>query len=291
MTADPQLPVVPLLDWFAVAARKLPWREPAAGAWGVLVSEFMLQQTPVVRVLPVYRTWMERWPSPADLAADSPGNAIRAWGRLGYPRRAVRLHAAATAITVGYGGSVPEDVGSLLALPGVGDYTARAVAAFAFVQRVPVVDTNVRRVLNRIVRGTDDAGPATAADRAELDALLPTDPPTAARLSAALMELGAVVCTSARPKCDDCPVRDHCRWLAVGSPVRTIARTTQAWHGTDRQVRGKIMAVVREAVGAVDLSSITPASEADRPQWDTCLASLLADGLLERTGDTVGLPR
>lgn len=291
MTADLGLPIAPLLQWFDVAARKLPWRGRPADAWGVLVSEFMLQQTPVVRVLPVYLAWMDRWPTPGDLAADSPGDAIRAWGRLGYPRRALRLHATATAITVEQAGRVPDDLASLLALPGVGDYTARAVAAFAFGQRVPVVDTNVRRVLNRMVRATDDAGPATAADRAELAGLLPTDPPTAARLCAALMELGAVVCSSARPRCEECPVREHCRWLAAGAPVRTVSRTTQAWHGTDRQVRGKIMAMVREASDAIDVSSITSSTHADHLQWDRCLVSLVADGLVERDGGAIRLPR
>lgn len=248
----------------------------------MLVSEFMLQQTPVSRVLPVYEAWLERWPSPAALAADAPGDAIRAWGRLGYPRRALRLHAAATQIVVQHDGVVPWEVDALLALPGVGDYTARAVAAFAHRQRVPVVDTNVRRVLNRIVRGNDDAGPATAADRALLEPMLPAESIAAAELSAALMELGATICTSVRPRCDECPVREHCRWLAIGRPTRTVHAAKQAWHGTDRQVRGRILALLRAAPGAVaadDVAAVWP----DDTQRERCLGSLLHDGLLART--------
>ena len=155
-----------VLDFYDRHARDLPWRRPDATPWAVLVSEVMLQQTPVGRVLPVYGRWLERWPRPADLAAEPPGAAIRAWDRLGYPRRALRLHAAAVAITTEYGGTVPSEVESLLRLPGIGEYTARAVAAFAFGTRVPVVDTNVRRVLARVVRGVDEPrASATAADQ------------------------------------------------------------------------------------------------------------------------------
>lgn len=284
-TDAPALPVGLLAQFYREQARDLPWRNADAGPWGVLVSEFMLQQTPVSRVLPVFRAWLERWPSPAALAADAPGDAIRVWGRLGYPRRALRLHAAATQIVVQHDGVVPWEVDALLALPGVGDYTARAVAAFAHRQRVPVVDTNVRRVLNRIVRGNDDAGPATAADRALLEPLLPAEGVAAAELSAALMELGAMVCTSVRPRCDECPVREHCRWLAVGRPTRTVHAAKQTWHGTDRQVRGRILALLRAAPGAVaadDVVALWP----DDAQRERCVSSLLHDGLLARTPES-----
>ena len=287
---SPLLPVVQLLQFFRTDARDLPWRRADAGAWGVLVSEFMLQQTPVTRVLPVYESWLQRWPSPAALAADAPGDAIRAWGRLGYPRRALRLHAAATQIVIRHAGAVPVTVEDLLALPGVGDYTARAVAAFAHRQRVPVVDTNVRRVLNRILRGNDDAGPATAEDRALLEPLLPVEPAAAAELSAALMELGATVCTSVRPRCDECPVREHCRWLADGRPTRTVHAVKQTWHGTDRQVRGKVLALLRATTGAVTADEVA-AVWPDAEQLQRCLRSLIADRLLARTPeDTFVLP-
>lgn len=285
-----ELPVAELLAFYAADSRDLPWREPTAGAWGVLVSEVMLQQTPVSRVLPVYREWLRRWPTPAALAEGSTGDAVRAWGRLGYPRRALRLHAAAVAITERHGVLVPDDLDELLALPGVGEYTARAVAAFAFGARVPVVDTNVRRVINRLVKGIDDGGPATAADRRLLEELLPDDPPTAAQLSVALMEFGALVCTSSAPGCQNCPVRDRCRWLAAGRPPATVTRRAQAWHGTDRQVRGRIMAVLREATGPVplvDLEQVWP----DEQQRRRCLDSLLADGLaVSEDPDSITLP-
>ncbi|HET8642609.1 MAG TPA: A/G-specific adenine glycosylase, partial [Pseudonocardiaceae bacterium] len=181
------------IRWYDENARDLPWRRPDAGAWGVLVSEVMLQQTPVARVLPAYREWLARWPTPAALAADTPAAAIRGWGRLGYPRRALRLHECASAIVARHGGSVPTDLADLLALPGVGAYTARAVAAFAHGQRHPVVDTNVRRLVARAVAGRPDAGAATTpADLAATEALLPGDPAVAARASAAFMELGAL---------------------------------------------------------------------------------------------------
>jgi A/G-specific adenine glycosylase len=285
-----ELPAGPLLDFFRRNGRELPWRDPAAGPWGVLVSEIMLQQTPVARVLDTYLSWMRRWPTPAELAADSPGAAVRAWGRLGYPRRALRLHAAAIAITARHGGRVPSDLPALLTLPGVGEYTARAVAAFAFGARVPVVDTNVRRVLNRLINGTDDAGPATAADRRLMESLLPAEPAVAARLSAATMELGALVCTAARPHCADCPLLASCRWAAAGRPAATVARRAQPWAGTDRQLRGRIMAALRESLDPVPVAALRELWP-DRTQWQRCLDSLLADGLLHTVdADRVSLP-
>src|SRR6476620_4629172 len=158
--ADPTLLRERVLTWYAEHARELPWREPSASPWAVMVSEFMLQQTPVARVLPVYEQWLTRWPSPAALAADAPGEAVRAWGRLGYPRRALRLHAAAGAMTEQHGGAVPSTEAELLTLPGVGTYTAAAVATFAFGERTTVVDTNVRRVLARVVEGRQHAAPS-----------------------------------------------------------------------------------------------------------------------------------
>jgi A/G-specific adenine glycosylase len=151
--------VDPLLHWYSRAARELPWRVPGLGAWPVLVSEIMLQQTPVARVLPVYEAWLRRWPQPGSLAADSPGEAVRMWGKLGYPRRALRLHECARQIVARFAGEVPAEVQALESLPGIGSYTARAVATFAFGQREPVVDTNVRRVVARAVDGQGSAGP------------------------------------------------------------------------------------------------------------------------------------
>jgi len=272
-----------LIDWFDAEARDLPWRsrpEP----WPVLVSELMLQQTPVSRVLPVFEAWMRRWPTPAALAAEPAGEAVRAWGRLGYPRRALRLHAAAVAVVERHGGEVPSARADLLALPGVGDYTASAVASFAFGDRQPVLDTNVRRVLARLVTGVAFPPPSvTAAERRLADSLMP--PEGAHRWAAATMELGAVVCTARSPRCDACPVSQHCRWRAAGYPEHAgPPRRGQAWAGTDRQVRVKLMAVLREADGPVPRSALESVWD-DAPQRERCLDSLVADGLVEPVTD------
>ena len=282
--ADPLDPDL-ILDFYDRNARDLPWRRTAATPWAVLVSEVMLQQTPVTRVLPVYERWLQRWPAPPDLAAEPAGEAIRAWGRLGYPRRALRLHGAAVAITADHGGQVPATVEELLRLPGIGEYTARAVAAFAFGARVPVVDTNVRRVLSRVVRGVDEPrASATAADRAEMATLLPPDPAIAARFSVAVMELGALVCTAVGPSCDRCPLLARCAWRRSGAVAGVGRRPVQAWHGTDRQARGRMMALLRGSAGPVDMPDLLGSTE-DAVQARRCLDSLLADGLVERALD------
>ncbi|WP_246060518.1 A/G-specific adenine glycosylase [Nocardioides dongxiaopingii] len=283
---------LPVLGWYAEHARDLPWRRPGTSAWSVMVSELMLQQTPVNRVLPVHEAWMERWPTPGDLAAASTGDAVRAWGRLGYPRRALRLHAAATAITERHDGVVPAEYADLLALPGVGDYTASAIASFAHGRRHVVLDTNVRRVLARAVGGTEF--PGTSITRAERDvatALLPDDEATAATWAVATMELGALVCTAANPRCGSCPLADRCAWLAAGRPAHDgPPRRAQAWAGTDRQCRGRLLAVLRDAEGPVHRSALE-ATWSDVPQRERCLASLVDDALVARTGpDTYALP-
>ncbi|MGH3714617.1 MAG: A/G-specific adenine glycosylase [Micromonosporaceae bacterium] len=278
--------MLPLLDWYAAAARDLPWRRAGASPWSVLVSEVMLQQTPVVRVLPAWEAWLARWPAPADLATDPPAEAIRMWGRLGYPRRAMRLHACATAITADHGGEVPRQLTALLALPGIGAYTARAVAAFAYRQRHPVVDTNVRRVIARAVAGEPDGGPATtAADLVAVERLLPPEPEVAARLSVAIMELGALVCTARDPQCADCPLAGSCRWRASGRRLPDgPTRRPQGYAGTDRQVRGLLLAVLREATGAVPGRTLRGVWQ-DPVQRNRALASLLHDGLAVRLPD------
>ncbi len=277
--------VAPVLAWYDAHARDLPWRRPEASAWSVVVSEFMLQQTPVSRVLPVHQRWLERWPAPADLAAEPAGEAVRAWGRLGYPRRALRLHASAAAITERHDGEVPDDIKALRDLPGIGDYTAAAVAAFAFGQRQAVLDTNVRRVLARAVGGEEF--PPRSVRRSERDlatGLLPDDPPTAATWSVAVMELGALVCTAERPRCDACPIADRCAWQAAGRPAYDgPPRPVQAWAGTDRQCRGRLLAVLRDAEGPVPQARLDRAWD-DPVQRARCLDSLLADGLAVRTG-------
>lgn len=235
-----------VVRWFDDAARDLPWRDPDCTPWGVMVSEFMLQQTPVVRVLPVWRAWLQRWPRPADLAADTAGEAVRAWGRLGYPRRALRLHAAAVEIVRRHGGQVPAAHDELLALPGVGAYTAAAIAVFAFGDRQTVVDTNIRRVHARVVSGRAlPSRSLTAAEVRLAEELMPADDALAVRWNKAVMELGALVCTARSPRCEQCPVREACAWVAAGRPEPEHAPRGQSWAGTDRQVRGAIMAVLR----------------------------------------------
>jgi A/G-specific adenine glycosylase len=272
----------PVLRWYADHQRDLPWRRPEASPWSVLVSELMLQQTPVARVLPVHEAWLERWPTAAALAADPPGEAVRAWGRLGYPRRALRLHAAAVVIVDQFDGEVPDSHADLLSLPGVGDYTAAAVASFAFGQRHVVLDTNVRRVLARAVGGVQFPGSSvTRAERETAASVLPDDEATAATWSVAVMELGALVCTAAGPRCGDCPVSDQCAWVAAGRPAYDgPPRRRQAWSGTDRQCRGRLLAAVRESSGPVHHSRLA-ATWPDAVQRSRCLASLVADGLLE----------
>lgn len=275
-----------LLTWFDANARDLPWRAPDRTPWGVLVSEVMLQQTPVVRVEPAWRAWMARWPTPAHLAAASTADVLRAWDRLGYPRRALRLQQCAQAITDLHAGQVPDDELALRALPGVGAYTAAAVRAFAFGRRSVVLDTNVRRVLARATAGRALPPPSqTVAEERAAAALVPDDGPAAARWSLALMELGALVCTARDPRCALCPLRDGCAWLAAGSPPDEHAarRRTQAWAGTDRQARGRVLAALRAAHGPVAVHDVV---WPDRDQLDRAVASLAADGLV----DPVRLP-
>lgn len=280
----------PVLDWYADHARDLPWRGPGATPWRVMVSEFMLQQTPVARVLPVFDTWLERWPTPAALAASPSGEAVRAWGRLGYPRRALRLHAAAVAIVERHHGSVPASYEELIALPGVGDYTASAIASFAFGARHAVLDTNVRRVLARAVGGAEfPAASVTRAERDRAESLVHDEDP--ATWAVAVMELGALVCTAASPACAACPISGACSWNLAGRPAYDgPPRRGQAWAGTDRQVRGRLMAVLREAEGTVSRARLD-AVWADDVQRDRALRSLLDDGLVVVTTEgRYGLP-
>jgi A/G-specific adenine glycosylase len=279
-------------DWFTAQARDLPWRRPGTTPWGVLVSEVMLQQTPVARVAPVWVDWVARWPTPSAFAAASRADVLRAWGKLGYPRRALRLHDAAAVIAQRHGDAVPDDVDALEALPGVGSYTARAVLAFGYGRRAPVVDTNVRRVVARAVHGRGDAGPArTKPDLADVDALLPPDDARAAVVSAGLMELGAVVCTARAPRCGGCPVVAVCAWQAAGRPAYDGPRKpVQGFAGTDRQVRGKLLDVLRAADAPVD-RAVLDAVWDDAGQRDRCLVGLLEDGLAEQLdGDRYTLP-
>jgi A/G-specific adenine glycosylase len=273
--------VEPVLGWFRSESRTLPWRSPDAGPWAVLVSEFMLQQTPVARVLPVYLEWLARWPTPAALAAEPAGAAVRAWGRLGYPRRALRLHGAAVEIVASHGGELPAGLAELRSLPGVGDYTAAAVASFAFRQRHAVLDTNVRRVIARAVSGLPAASPSvTVAERRLAESLLPADADRAASFGVAMMELGALVCQARTPACGRCPIEDLCAWTRAGRPAETgPSRRGQSYAGTDRQARGRLLAVLRGSAGPVSAAQLSRAWP-DGVQRERARAALVADGLV-----------
>lgn len=281
----------PLIAWYRDAARDLPWRRTGFGAWGTLVSEFMLQQTPVARVIPHLEAWLERWPTPADLAASPPADAVTQWANLGYPRRALWLHRAAVEIRDRHDGIVPRDVEALLALTGIGDYTARAVAVFAYGDRHPVVDTNTRRVLARAVEGVAQPGPPHRRDLERMDAELPDDLLEAAIVNAAAMELGAIVCTARSPKCDLCPLAVRCAWRAAGYPASEDRRRRQAkYEGSDRQARGAVLKALRDAAPSpVPLFAVL-ADWPDAAQRDRAIDSLVADGLAEAEDDLLRLP-
>lgn len=286
--------IAPVVNgWFERNRRELPWRREGFGAWGILVSEIMLQQTPVARVIPRLAQWLERWPTPGDLAASPVSEALRAWERLGYPRRALNLHAAAVAITTQHGGVVPSSLDDLLALPGIGDYTARAVAAFAYDKRHPVVDTNVRRVIARAVNGQAVAGPpSTRRDLEAMAELLPDDESEARVFNAGMMELGAIICTARSPRCEECPLAAVCAWRAAGYPdyAGPRAAVQKKFEGSDRQVRGLIMAELRASdipVSEEEIDRVWP----DVEQRSRALAGLLADGLVAETPDGFELPR
>lgn len=267
--------------WFAAEQRDLPWRGSDVSAWGVLVSEFMLQQTPAARVVAPYVSWMKRWPTPADLAAAAPGDAVRAWANLGYPRRALWLHACGVTITNEHGGRVPSSVAELEALPGVGPYTARAVAVFAYRAHEPVVDTNVRRVIARWLHGRSDQEAASPTrDHADMLAVMPP-PARSPEFNAGVMELGARVCTSKAPRCGDCPISAGCAWRAKGYPdtgARGAAKQAR-YAGSDRQARGALLAVLRASTGPISQSALEKAWP-EKTQRDRALLSLIDDGLV-----------
>lgn len=290
-----------LRAWWELSARDLPWRSHDVTAWGVLVSEVMSQQTPMIRVVPYWNLWMEQWPTPAALADASSAEVITAWGKLGYPRRALRLQECARVVVEKHGGEVPSAYDELLALPGVGEYTASAVASFAYGVRVAVVDTNIRRVLSRVFDGEENFGGATTpADRRRAQSVLPADTDDSVLWNQGIMELGATVCTSTSPQCEICPFRDLCRWRRAGYPGMGTkpTRKTQKWKGTNRQVRGIVLNALRSK--ALELTGVAPSLSADelaqlwpdRGQLQECVVALDNDGLIEILSDgSVAFPR
>ena len=291
---------VAVRTWFAAEGRDLPWRDPGTSAWAILVSEFMLQQTQVERVLPRWEAWISRWPLPSALAAEPPGEAVRAWDRLGYPRRALWLHRAATSIAEDHDDVVPRDLDDLLGLPGVGPYTARAVAVFAHGERHPVVDTNTRRVIARVVHGRAAAGMPAARDLIDMAAILPTDRQESVQFNAAMMELGALVCTARAPRCDACPLAAWCEWRGAGYPENAPTKRPRqaAFSGSDRQARGRILTLLRDShipvpctdalAAAREHASRDPKRDDDQPS--RALTSLITDGLVVVSGDMLSLP-
>ena len=277
----------PVLAWYKKNKRDLPWRN--TDAWGVLVSEIMLQQTPVARVLPVYNEWMKRWPTPAALAAATPAQVITAWGRLGYPRRALRLHECAKVISTQNKGKIPTTQSELRELPGVGDYTSAAIIAFAFDGRSLVLDINIRRVFARVIDGVEvpTAAP-TKTERQEREKLIPLKNPHV--WAAATMELGALICTAKNPKCGQCPLADQCIWRSLDYPLSDQPKRTQSWHGTDRQCRGVIVQALREnpALSKKEIMQLWDVPS----QVEKALLTLLEDGLLvEQKGQRFALPQ
>lgn len=282
----------PLTAWYAACARDLPWRAPDRTPWGVLVSEIMLQQTPVGRVEPAWRAWMQRWPAPEGLAAAGSAEAIRAWGRLGYPRRALRLWECAVHLVDAFGGVVPGDEVSLRALPGVGAYTAAAVASFAFGRRAVVLDVNIARVLTRLVAGQALPVPSSSVvERALAAELLPREAAASVRWNQAVMELGALVCRAGAAACEACPLAGSCRWLRLGKPedVHADRRRVQPYEGTDRQARGRVLAMLRSSADPVPVGDVLSALPR-REQAARAVETLVADGLVVRVGDAVALP-
>jgi A/G-specific adenine glycosylase len=276
-----------ITSWFKKNKRDLPWRK--TDAWGVLVSEFMLQQTPVNRVLPVYEAWMKRWPTAASLSKATPAEVITAWGRLGYPRRALRLHECAKEITHNLKGKIPESQAELRALPGIGEYTAAAITAFAFEKRSLVLDINIRRLFARLFDGVETpTQAATKVEKSRYEELIPKKDPHL--WAAATMELGAVICTSQSPKCGICPVAHVCTWRSLDYPKSDVVKRRQSWHGTDRQCRGTIVQALRENE-VLTKSQITQLWDVPS-QLEKALLTLLDDDLIESRGkNKFSLPR
>jgi len=276
--------------WYRATARDFPWRAPGTSPWAILLIEVMAQQTQIERAGAAWAEWLERWPAPADLAAASPAEVLRAWDRLGYPRRALALHRAAQAIVERHGGEVPADVEALLALPGIGPYTAAAVAAFAFGIRTPVVDTNVRRVLARTVLGIAGLAPNARRDLELMADALPATPAAARTFNAAAMELGALVCTARAPSCGSCPVAELCAWRAAGYPAPEAApRRQPRFAGSDREARGLVMAALRASSVPVTRAELDRLV-AEPSRIDRALDGLLADGLAVSADGGYALP-
>ncbi|OJX70319.1 MAG: adenine glycosylase [Micrococcales bacterium 73-13] len=277
--------------WYREHGRDFLWRRPGMTPWAIYLIEVMAQQTQIERAARVALEWIERWPSPSALAATPPSEILKAWDRLGYPRRALALHRAATAMAAEHGDEVPRDLTALLALPGVGPYTAAAVASFAYGQRVPVVDTNIRRVLARAIVGVESLAPSARRDAELMDSILPEDAEAAKVTNVAVMELGALVCTPRAPRCEACPIADACAWRAAGYPLADAPRRTRQprFAGSDREARGLVMAELRSADRPVGLDELAVVVT-DPERLARALSGLLHDGLAVAADGGYALP-
>lgn len=277
-----------VLAWGLPRLRDLPWRR-SRDPWLVLVSEVMLQQTQVPRVIPKWQAFVAAYPDPASCAAAPLGDVLRLWHGLGYPRRARNLHLAAGEVVERHGGRLPSTLDELLALPGVGAYTARAVLAFAFEADAAVVDTNIARVYAR------HAGRRLTAGEVQrlADASLARGDSWA--WNQALMDLGATVCRPASPSCAECPLVASCAWAGVGGPDPAegsagVSGRQGRFEGSDRQARGRLMAALNH--GEVPVADAAVHMRVDPDRAARLVAALVADGLVERApADTLRLPR
>jgi A/G-specific adenine glycosylase len=277
-----------VLAWGGEGIRELPWRD-TRNRWHVLVSEVMLQQTQADRVVPKYVEFIGRYPTPR-ACADAPlGELLAMWQGLGFPRRCRNLHAAAGEIVARHGGDVPGDHAALLALPGVGDYTARAVLAFADGAAIGVVDTNVSRVFSRQLNRPLGRRDATTI----ADATVPAD--RAWEWNQLLMDLGARVCTARSPRCESCPVFGTCAWRREGGddPAPHSFHTSKPqgrFDGSDRQARGRLMkAVVTQPVERIAAAALMGLAH-DASRADRLIDDLLREGLLAEGNGRLVLP-
>jgi A/G-specific adenine glycosylase len=280
-----------LLTWWGSVRRDLPWRR-TRDPWAILVAELMLQQTQVSRVVPRYEAFLARFPTPAVCAASAPGEVVRAWEGLGYNRRAVNLHRAAQAIVDHHDGALPDDLDALLALPGVGPYTARAVLAFAYERDVGVVDVNAARFLARAVAG-ERLTPRRV--QALADEQVPVGHGWA--WNQAVLDLGATVCTKRSPRCGACPLADRCAWSLQGFAPQDPAAgsagtggTQSTFAGSDRQGRGRLVQALR--TGPVEVARLADVTgwpdDPDRAQ--RVADGLVSDGLAEYADGQLALP-
>jgi len=278
------------MGWYAEHGRhSLPWRL-TRDPYAILVSEVMLQQTQVDRVLPYYSAWLERWPTFAALAGAPASEVIREWRGLGYNRRALNLHRLATIIVDEHDGTLPTDAKRLRELPGIGPYTASAVQSFARDEAAAVADTNIGRVVARWVAGAASQRELSAAAlRNACEGLLPAAGVRDHNL--ALMDLGAMICRARQPLCGECPMARHCAWRAAGFPAGEIAaKRSPKFEGTARFARGRIIDRLRESPTTVtELEAMLP--EAHRPKVASYLSALERDGLARPVdGETWALP-